>query len=554
MKKIYKCLSLLAGLFAAVTISGCDAEKDLRIVEAGDAPLYENMYIVGYGAGNNFDSNNALAMDKTDNPNVFSYRAEMRYYSDNKQFKFCTAQANWDEIYYIIPSAGVVSGKQYAYATFGEEAPNQARICSQLTGDLDDHFWGIHEGEDGIYDIFLNVKEMTVTVVLVEKLGEKELELEQLFIIGDATPAGWNISMPYPMEKVSTNVFRYEGPLYQGEMKCPINDNGKWEDEFLMPVTHGTVIDRNGVADPAVEYVPTGNPDSKWKIEERGNYEIVIDASNGMKAITIAARFLGELEPEPELYMLGSAANTWDSANGLYLDSEDGNIFTWEGEILYNADNKQFKFCTAKGPWDQVDFLIPENAADNGYVEVVTPGTHKLKRCSESEGTLKDAFFGIPEDGSAVYKITVDVEALTVTLEKVRGLEEPEITELYMQGVAGSAGCDSNNPGVQLTYDEGLSRFVWEGELYYTTAEGNRQFNFITSKGDWDKVTFLVPEAGDSDNFRELVEDGGVYKMKKLRGPGNPLSASWGISQENSGNYRIEVDAEGMTLYVSRIN
>lgn len=420
MKKIYKCLSLLAGLFAAVTISGCDAEKDLRIVEAGDAPLYENMYIVGYGAGNNFDSNNALAMDKTDNPNVFSYRAEMRYYSDNKQFKFCTAQANWDEIYYIIPSAGVVSGKQYAYATFGEEAPNQARICSQLTGDLDDHFWGIHEGEDGIYDIFLNVKEMTVTVVLVEKLGEKELELEQLFIIGDATPAGWNISMPYPMEKVSTNVFRYEGPLYQGEMKCPINDNGKWEDEFLMPVTHGTVIDRNGVVDPAVEYVPTGNPDSKWKIEERGNYEIVIDASNGMKAITIAARFLGELEPEPELYMLGSAANTWDSANGLYLDSEDGNTFTWEGEILYNADNKQFKFCTAKGPWDQVDFLIPE--------------------------------------------------------------------------------------------------------------------------------------AGDSDNFRELVEDGGVYKMKKLRGPGNPLSASWGISQENSGNYRIEVDAEGMTLYVSRIN
>lgn len=50
-------------------------------------------------------------------------------------------------------------------------------------------------------------------------------------------------------------------------MKCPINNNGKYEDEFLMPVVAGTVINKSGVADVAVEYVPTGNPDSKWNIE-----------------------------------------------------------------------------------------------------------------------------------------------------------------------------------------------------------------------------------------------------------------------------------------------
>ncbi|WP_303010332.1 SusF/SusE family outer membrane protein [uncultured Bacteroides sp.] len=550
MKTIYDYLLLMMGFFFPMLLNGCDAEKKLRIVETGDAALYKQIYILGYGAENNFESNQAIPMEKTSNPNIFTYQAKLRYYDDNKQFKFCTAQGNWNEIYYIIPSAGVVGGKSYAYTTYGEDAPNSARLCSELTGDLDDHFWGIREGEDGIYDITLNVKEMTVTVVLVEKLDEEEFELNQLFIIGDATPSGWDINNPYPMEMISTNVFQYEGPLRLGEMKCPINNNGKFEDEFLMPLVAGTVINKSGVADPAVEYVPTGNPDSKWKIEYPGNYRIIIDASGGKKNITISVTWLSDLELEPELYMLGNASGKWYSTDGFCMDSADGNIFTWEGEINYNTENKQFKFCTAKGEWDQVEFLVPENATADGYIEVIQPGTYKLQRCSQSEGTLKDAFFGIPEDGSGVYKISVNVETLTVTLEKVQGIDEPEITELYMLGVAGNSGTDSNHPGVQLTYDETSGRFSWEGELYYTENEGNRQFNFITSKGDWDQVTFLIPEKGDSDGYRELVEDNGVYKIKKVRGAGNPLSASWGISQENSGKYRIEVDAEDMTLYV----
>lgn len=61
--------------------------------------------------------------------------------------------------------------------------------------------------------------------------------------------------------------------------------------------------------------------------------------------------------------------------------------------------------------------------------------------------------------GSAVYKIIVDVESLTVTLEKVRDLDKPEINELYIQGVAGNSGTDSNDPGVQLIYDEASKRF-----------------------------------------------------------------------------------------------
>ena len=126
-------------------------------------------------------------------------------------------------------------------------------------------------------------------------------------------------------------------------------------------------------------------------------------------------------------------------------------------------------------------------------------------------------------------------------------------TELYMQGVAGDSGCDSNKPGVQMTRIGETHTFYWEGELYYTDRENNRQFNFITSKGDWDKVYFLVPENGNSDSYREMVEDGGTYKMRRIKGPGNPLSASWGIEEKNNGMYRVEADLETMTVKVSKI-
>lgn len=549
MKTIFDYLLVAVGFFLTFFLNGCEAEKELNVIETDDVVLYDQIYIIGYGAGNNFESTLSVPMTKTSDPNVFTYQAEMRWYNDNKQFKFCTSQGEWDEIYYIVPSSGVVPGTSYAYATFGEDAPNNARLCSELTGDLDDYFWGIHEGEDGIYDITLNVKDMTVTVVLVQKLDEPEFKLNQLYIVGDATPAGWEINNPYPMENIAPNVFKYEGPLTQGEMKCPVNNSGLYEDEFLMPLVHGTVINKSGVADAAVEYVATGSPDSKWKVADSGNYEIIIDASKGKSNITIAATWLGEIESGPELYLLGSVSGRWSSTDGLQMDSSDGNIFTWEGEIHHNAENKQFKFCTAKGEWDQVDFLVPEKADADGYIEVIEPGTYNLQRCSQGEGTLKDAFFGINEDASAVYRITVDVAALTVTLEKIGDLAN----ELYMQGVAGNSGTDSNNPGVQLTYDDESGRFIWEGDLIYTETENNRQFNFITSKGNWDQVVFLVPENGDSDSYRELVEDEGVYKMKKVQGPGNPLAASWGIAPENNGKYRIEADVAGMTLYVFRI-
>ena len=569
MKILNKTLSAIA-LSSLLLSGGCDAEKDLRVVEIPEKDVaYEQLYILGYGVkgytdADPFVSNTAIPMDPTDDPNVFTKRVEMYYYTDNKQFKFCDAQGDWDKIHYIVPESGVVDGTSYAYVEVGENA-NRGTVCSEMAGNLRDNFWGIREGEDGVYDISINGKTLEISVTLVEK-KEQAFEPQELYMVGDGTTAGWNISQPVPMEMTSPQVFEYTGPLYVGELKCPMQVSDKWEAPFIMPKVHETKINRNGVAAPECEYVPTGNPDSKWKIEEEGTYHLTIDCSKGKNNITIAAQYLGEVVRGPELYMLGNAVSCFDSSNPVAMDYDDATgIFSWEGPIYYadknataNNANKQFKFVTRPGNWDAVDYYVPEKANKDGYIGVVSTGTYKMKKTTWKNGaTGVDAFWGIAAGADAVYRIEVNPEAMTMTIKRIGNAEpqpEPELeTELYMQGVAGHSGCDSNNPGVQLTRVGDTHTFTWDGELYYTEEENNRQFNFITSKGNWDSVWFLVPVNGDSDQYRELVEDGGVYKMRRIRGAGQPLSASWGIAEKDNGNYHIEVNLETMELKVTKI-
>lgn len=570
MRILNKALSLLA-IGSMTLLAGCDAEKDLRLVEIPEKDIaYEQLYILGYSVqqyvdGDPFVSNTAVPMDPTDDPNVFTKRVEMYYYKDNKQFKFCDAQDDWNKIHYIVPESGVVDGTAYAYVEVGENA-NRGAVCSEGAGNLRDNFWGIREGEDGVYDVTINGKTLDISVVLVEK-KEQPFAPEELYMVGDGTTAGWNISSPVPMEMTLPQVFEYTGPLYAGELKCPMQVSDKWEAPFIMPAVHETKINRNGVEAPECEYVPTGNPDSKWRIEEEGTYHLTIDCSKGKNEITIAAEYLGEIVRGPELYMLGNAAASFDSNNPLAMDYDDATgTFSWEGPIYFadkNATtqnaNKQFKFVSRPGNWDAVDYYIPEKASADGYIGVIGEGTHQMKICTWKNGSTGiDAFWGIASGKDGVYRIEVNLDAMTFTFTRTGDAEpqpEPELeTELYMQGVAGRSGCDSNNPGVQMARVGDTHTFTWDGELYYTEEEGNRQFNFITSKGNWDAVYFIVPENGDSDQYRELVEDGQTYKMKRIKGAGQPLSASWGIAKENNGRYHIEANLETMELKVTRLD
>ena len=58
--------------------------------------------------------------------------------------------------------------------------------------------------------------------LVVVEIPVTPYEIPALWLVGNATPADWNIDAPTPMTEVSENVFQYVGQLNEGEFKCPM--------------------------------------------------------------------------------------------------------------------------------------------------------------------------------------------------------------------------------------------------------------------------------------------------------------------------------------------
>lgn len=120
--------------------------------------------------------------------------------------------------------------------------------------------------------------------LVVVEIPVTPYEIQALWMVGNATPADWNIDAPTEMTKVGENVFSYSGHLNEGEFKCPM-EPGNWGGAFIMPVVNGTIIDANGVEDEEISLMPTGDPDNKWVVTEAGNYTVTIDGNTHSIAV-----------------------------------------------------------------------------------------------------------------------------------------------------------------------------------------------------------------------------------------------------------------------------
>ncbi len=112
----------------------------------------------------------------------------------------------------------------------------------------------------------------------VVEIPVKPYEIENLWMVGNATAADWNIDTPVQMQKTEDNVFRYEGTLNEGEFKCPM-EPGNWGGPFIMPAVNGVTISHAGVASDEISLMPNGSPDNKWVVTESGKYQVTIDGN-----------------------------------------------------------------------------------------------------------------------------------------------------------------------------------------------------------------------------------------------------------------------------------
>lgn len=107
--------------------------------------------------------------------------------------------------------------------------------------------------------------------------GVNRLEYDNIWMVGDATPAGWDIDHPYQMthDADRPEIFYYDGHLNTGEMKCPLQNDRGWGCDYIMPLEAGTPQD----GDPTIQVVYGGNPDNKWSITTAGDYHVEINTS-----------------------------------------------------------------------------------------------------------------------------------------------------------------------------------------------------------------------------------------------------------------------------------
>ena len=246
-------------LLGFINSKGLDAESNtvtIQVTPAATGAAYSELWVVGGAApaGWNIDNPNPMKKDPT-NPFQFKFNDVFT----EGEFKIPTSTGNWGTDFFM-PL---------------ENHPSLTSTGVQLVpGGNPDYKWYI--STPGAYKILLNISAAPFIEI------KPFTPFAKLYMVGDATPAGWNIDGPTPLTATPGNPyeFTYTGPMSAGEFKVPTS-TGNWNGDFFMPVTNG-----EGVTSTDAIFVPGGQPDNKWKITEAGNYKIVLNQLKETISIT----------------------------------------------------------------------------------------------------------------------------------------------------------------------------------------------------------------------------------------------------------------------------
>ena len=187
--------------------------------------------------------------------------------------------------------------------------------------------------------------------------------LTALYLIGDATPNGWDLgratSMLIDMNRFSS--FSWTGQLHKGEIKL-LTTHEDWFPCYVRDTTD----------EQRMVYRPTEEtyPDFKWYIAKTGNYRIEAD----IDSLTMHITYLGG-EAYSHIYMIGDATPggwSWDQLTE--LQHPEPNVFTYEGTLSAG----EIKFPTEiKSDWTGEMIYAPTPNCEpsaNGTFEIRAGG------------------------------------------------------------------------------------------------------------------------------------------------------------------------------------
>lgn len=230
----------------------------------GLTPAYEQLYFVGNATDWEFIP---MKKDLVD-PYLFRFG---KFFETGKagEFKFGTAEGGWENMY-------KAKNADAAYTETGVEF---------VKGFDPDNKWVLKNEECGKpYKICMDIRSGKERMMMSEFTP-----YEMIYLIGDASPAGWTIGEATPMQATNEPyVFTWKGTLNAGELKLTCGKKDDWSGAWFMPaeadrqptgeVERMLFIDNSDETFKA-QYpdVMIGSIDWKWKITAAGSYMITLN-------------------------------------------------------------------------------------------------------------------------------------------------------------------------------------------------------------------------------------------------------------------------------------
>lgn len=269
-------------------------------VSTVSAKAADRLLIVGDAVWGGWTIDNSVQMlNTTEQPDVWKATV---YLNANKEFKFLTT-TDWGHLEYRAGDSMVML-----------ESGKQAKLVSSDENSNDNKF---EVAEAANYDIVCDLDKETVTVTKAA-YQDFALNFPALYLVGDATPGGWDLPKASMLKQDATNPVVYSGSvtLTAGEFKLCINTQTGYGQTFFL-------VDPN---DPTK--MVFGGDDNKWKVTETGDYDI----SANVKDLTISikkhetagiSRITGEAKAAPEYFTL-TGVKVSRPVSGVYVKRENG--------------------------------------------------------------------------------------------------------------------------------------------------------------------------------------------------------------------------------------
>ena len=393
--KMTKIFSALVALWTMLCLTGCGEEQQPIIID-GDLPIKtSSLFMVGDATPNGWDIGNPTPLQPSaDDALVFSWDGSL--YAG--EVKLCLTTGSWDAPFIRPENNGTEISKT--------NISNQKFIMH--AGDPDNKWRVTYAAK---YRLTFDLRNWTMST---EYLGENDapviepLEAEAVYMLGDATPNGWDNNNPTQLTQKSKYIFEYEGELKAGEMKACL-EKGSWDVPFIRPTFGDCKIGNDGVE--SSEFVFTTGPDNKWKVADAGNYRLTLDLEHW----TIQAEYLGAVEVKKDpietetLFIIGDATpGGWsmDNATAFSRDANDKYVFTWEGELVTG----DMKACLVQDGTFSCPFLRPSSAE----VDITAAGVSATDFVFT---TAPDDKWHVKEAGK--YRLTFNLKAWTIAVEKI---------------------------------------------------------------------------------------------------------------------------------------